>query len=99
GHTLLLVSGNFVVNPSVYASVPYDPVKSFAPVMLIANVPSLLMVNASSSARTLSELIALVRQSPGKINFASARIGSFQHLTGELLMREAGLRMTHVPFN
>jgi len=99
GHTLLLVSGNFVVNPSVYASVPYDPVKTFAPITYIASVPSLLLVNASMPARTLPELIALVKQSPGKMNFASTGIGSFQHLTAELLVREGGLNMTHVPFN
>ena len=99
GHTLLLVSGNYVVNPSVYSSVPYDPIKTFAPITYIASVPSLLLVNASMPARNLQELIALVKQAPGKMNFASTGIGSFQHLTAELLVREGGLQMTHVPFN
>ena len=99
GHTLLLVSGNYVVNPSVYASVPYDPLKSFAPITYIAAVPSLLLVHSSLNVRSLSEFIALAKQQPGKLNFASTGIGSFQHLTEELFVREAGLQMTHVPFN
>jgi len=98
GYTLLLVSGAFVVNPSLGA--PYDAVKDFAPVAYVATVPSVLAVHPSVKAKTLQELVALIKQSPpGTFNFATPGTGSVQHLTGELLKREAGVDLTHVPYS
>ena len=99
GYTLLLVSSGFVVNPTMYAT-QYDPIKDFAPITYVAGVPSLLVINPEVGARTLPELVKLIKQSPGKkFNFASTGIGSVQHLAGELFKREADLDMTHIPYN
>jgi len=65
GHVLLIVSSNFVVNPSLYAQVPYDPIKDFAPVTYIASAPSLLVEHPSVNAKTVKELVALIKASPG----------------------------------
>jgi len=98
GYTLLLVSGAFVVNPSLGA--PYDAVKDFAPITYVATVPSVLAVHPSVKAKTPQELVALIKQSPpGTFNFATPGTGSVQHLTGELLKREAGVDITHVPYS
>jgi tripartite-type tricarboxylate transporter receptor subunit TctC len=99
GYVLLIVSSNFVVNPSLYAQVPYDPVRDFAPVTYIASAPSLLVEHPSINARTVKELVALIKSSPGKFNYASPGAGSAQHLAGELFKLAAGIDVTHVPFS
>jgi len=99
GHVLLIVSSNFVVNPSLYAQVPYDPIKDFAPVTYIASAPSLLVEHPSVNAKTVKELVALIKSSPGKFNYASPGAGSAQHLAGELFKLAAGVDVTHVPFS
>ena len=99
GHVLLIVSSNFVVNPSLYAQVPYDPVKDFAPITYIASAPSLLVEHPSINARTVKELVALIKISQGKFNYASPGAGSAQHLAGELFKLVAGVNVTHVPFS
>ena len=70
GYTLLVISTGFVVNPSLYAKVPYDPVKDFAPITLVAASPNVVLVNPSVPAKTVQELIALIRANPGKYSFA-----------------------------
>jgi len=98
GYTLLLVSGAFVVNPSLGAQ--YDVKKDFSPITYVATVPSVLVVNPSVPAHTLPELIDLIKKSPpNTFNFATPGTGSVQHLAGELLKREAGIDLTHVPFS
>lgn len=99
GHVLIIVASGFVVNPSLYAQVPYDPIKDFAPVTYIASAPSLLVEHPSVAAKTVKELVALLKGSPGKFNYASPGYGSAQHLAGELFRLNTGVNLTHVPFN
>src|SRR4051812_39645529 len=99
GHTLLIVASGFVVNPSMYAEVPYDPVRDFAPISYLANVPSLLVAHPSVPVATVKELVAMSKANPGKLNYASAGYGSHQHLVGELFRLSTGADVTHVPFN
>jgi len=99
GYTILVVSTGFIVNPSLYAKgVPYDPVKDFAPVTLVAASPNVLTVNPALPANSVKDLIALVKASPGKFSFAQPATGSTPHLNGELFKLEFGLDLTMVPF-
>jgi tripartite-type tricarboxylate transporter receptor subunit TctC len=99
GYTLLITSSSFVVNPSLHAKVPYDPVRDFAAITIAAASPNVLVVHPSVAARTALELVALVRANPHKYNFASAGIGTTPHLSGELFKLTLGLDLVHVPFN
>jgi tripartite-type tricarboxylate transporter receptor subunit TctC len=100
GHTILVVSTGFIVNPSLYAKgVPYDPIKDFAPVTLVAASPNVLSVNPSVAAKSVQELIALVKANPGKYSFAQPATGSTPHLNGELFKLAFGLDLAMVPFN
>jgi len=99
GYTLLVVSTGFIVNPSLYAKgVPYDPVKDFAPVTLVATSPNVLTVNPDVPAKNVQELIALVKANPGKYSFAQPATGSTPHLNGELFKLAFGLDLVMVPF-
>jgi len=98
GYTIMAISTGFVVNPSLYAKVPYDPVKDFAPVTLVAASPNIVVVNPSVPAKTLSELVQLVRDNPGKYSFAGPGVGSTPHLGGELFRLAFKLDLVHVPF-
>jgi len=84
GYTLLVVSTGFVVNPSLFAKVPYDPVKDFAPITIVAVSPNVLTVHPSVPAKTLKELVELIRANPGKYSFAAPGVGSTPHLSGEI---------------
>lgn len=100
GYTLTLAPvGNLTVAPALYAKLPYDPAKDFAPITVLAAVPNVLIVHPSVPAKTLAELIALAKAKPGTLNYASPGNGSIPHLAGELLKRSAGLDIVHVPFN
>jgi tripartite-type tricarboxylate transporter receptor subunit TctC len=99
GYSMIVVASGFVVNPHMYAKVSYDPVRDFAPISYLANVPSLLVVHPSVPAKSVKELIALSKAQPGKLNYASAGYGSHQHLVGELFRLNTGADVTHVPFN
>jgi len=98
GSTLLVVASGFLINPSLYAKVPYDPVKDFAPVTLIATSPNVIAVNPAVPARTLAELVALIRATQGKYSFAGPGTGSSPHLSGELFRIHFNLDLAHVPF-
>jgi len=98
GYTIMAVSTGFVVNPSLYAKVPYDPVKDFAPVTLVAVSPNVVVVNPQVAAKTLPELVQLIRDNPGKYGFAGPGIGSTPHLGGELFRLAFKLDLVHVPF-
>ncbi|HZP76507.1 MAG TPA: tripartite tricarboxylate transporter substrate binding protein [Pseudolabrys sp.] len=98
GYTLIVVSTGFMVNMSLYANVPYDAVKDFAPITMVAYSPNVLVVNPSVPAKNVSELIALIKSSPGKYTFAGPGIGSTPHLSGELFKQKFDLDLTHVPF-
>jgi tripartite-type tricarboxylate transporter receptor subunit TctC len=98
GYTIMAISTGFVVNPSLYAKVPYDAVKDFAPVTLVAVSPNVVVVNPSVPAKTLPELIQLIRDNPGKYSFAGPGVGSTPHLGGELFRLAFNLDLVHVPF-
>ena len=98
GYTLLVVSTGFIVNPSLYARVPYDPVKEFAPVTLVAASPNVLVVNPEVPAKSVKELIALIKANPGKYSYAQPALGSTPHLGGELFKLTFNLDLTMVPF-
>jgi tripartite-type tricarboxylate transporter receptor subunit TctC len=99
GYTMLVVSTGFMVNPSMYAKVPYDPIKDFAPVTLVAASPNVISVHPSFPATTLMELIELVKTHPGKYSFAQPSTGSTPHLAGELFKQQYQLDLVTVPFN
>jgi tripartite-type tricarboxylate transporter receptor subunit TctC len=98
GYTLMLDASSYSVNPSLYAKLPYDPAKAFAPIALIALFPNMLVVTPDFPPRDVKELIALAKAKPGTIAFASSGNGSAQHLSGELFRQKAAVDITHVPY-
>ena len=99
GYTLLLNTiATHGIGPYLYANLPYDPVKDFAPVILLARFPLIMTVTASLPARSVAELIALAKARPGELAFASAGTGGAPHLAGELLKTVAGVDLLHVPY-
>jgi tripartite-type tricarboxylate transporter receptor subunit TctC len=99
GYTLLMGTvGTHAINPSLYAKMPYDHVKDFVPVVLVAGVPNVLVVNPSLPVNSVADLIKLAKAKPGSINFASSGNGTSIHLSGELFKAMAGVDMTHVPY-
>jgi len=98
GYTVLIISGAHAINPSIYAKLPYDSVRDFAPVTMFASGPALLVVHPTVPAKSVKELIALARARPGQLNYASAGIGTPPHLSGELFKTMAGIDMVHVPY-
>ena len=99
GYTLLLTANNHIINPLLYESVPYDAFKDFEPVTLAVSFPTALSVNPLVPARTVAELVALVRATPGKYSFASAGVGTPSHLLGERFRQRLNLDLVHVPYN
>src|ERR1700742_2110725 len=99
GYTLLLgYTGTLAIGPSLYKEVGYDPRKDFAPIGMIGNAPSALVVHPSFPAATVAELIAYAKANPGKVNFGSAGTGSVNHITGEYFARSAGITLMHIPY-
>jgi tripartite-type tricarboxylate transporter receptor subunit TctC len=98
GYTLLFVSSSFVVNPSLFAKIPYDPFKDFQPISNVGVAPNVLVVHPSIPAKSVKELIELIRANPGKYSFASAGTGTTPHLSGEMFKLSQKLDMVHVPF-
>lgn len=99
GYTIgLSTIGPLAVNPSLLSNVPYDTLKDFAPVMLLARSYSMLAVHPSVPANNMRELVALVKANPGKYSYATGGVGTTQHLSGELLSNVAGIKMLHVPY-
>ncbi len=86
------------INASLYSKLPYDPVKDFVPITLIARVPNMLVVNPAIPAKDVKELIALLKANPGKYTFASSGNGTSQHLSGELFKTMSGVDMQHIPY-
>jgi tripartite-type tricarboxylate transporter receptor subunit TctC len=97
GYTVVAVSTGFIVNPSLYAKVPYK-IADFAPISLVAASPNVITVNPTLPAKTVQELIALVKANPGKYSYAQPGIGSTPHLAAELFKMKFGLDLTMVPF-
>lgn len=98
GYTLLMASFAHGVNVNLYKKLPFDPLKSFDMVTLVATAPNLLVVHPSVPVKTVPELIALAKAKPGKLNFASFGYGTSAHLAGELFDMMAGVNIVHVPY-
>ena len=99
GYTVAMgQTANLAVNPALYSSMPYDPLKDFAPIALVSSQPMILVVNTSSPYKSLKDLVDAAKASPGKINMASSSNGTIGHIGGELFQRRAGIKMTHVPY-
>jgi len=97
GYTLGIVSIAHAVNPALHP-ITYDPIKSFEPVSILATGSNVLVVNPELPVKSVKELVALAKAKPGELNYASAGIGSFQHLGGELFKLKAGVNIVHVPY-
>jgi tripartite-type tricarboxylate transporter receptor subunit TctC len=98
-HFLFSWAGTLAVNKALYKNLPFDAQKDFVPIVLVADVPNILVINNDIPAKDLAEFERYAKANPGKLNFGSTGIGSSMHLAGELFMRETGAQMTHVPYN
>jgi tripartite-type tricarboxylate transporter receptor subunit TctC len=96
GYTLLMVFPSHAANPALYASLPYDSEKDFAPISMVTRVSEILLVPNSSPAKSVKDFIELARKQP--LNYASVGVGSLAHLATELFMSAAGVKMTHIPY-
>jgi len=98
GYTLLLISVAYAFGPALYKNLPYDPERAFAPVGILGSGAAALTVHPSLPVNTVQELIALAKAKPGALNYASAGVGSLQHLACALFMIQAGIDVVHVPY-
>ena len=99
GYTILFVSTTFVINPSLYANISYNPINDFSPVSLVATSPHALVVHPSLGVHNVKELIDLVKANPGKYTYATAGTGQSSHIAAEQFKLSYGLDLVHVPFN
>ena len=99
GYTIVTVSTGFIINPSMYSKIGYDPVKDFTPISLVAASPNVVTVHPSVPVKDLKELIALIKANPGKYSYAQPATGSTPHLAGELFKQTYNLDLVTVPFN
>jgi tripartite-type tricarboxylate transporter receptor subunit TctC len=98
GYTLMLDASSFAVNPALYPKLPYDTLKAFRPIGVVALFPNVVLVNSGFPAQNVAELIAIARKSKGAVSFASSGNGSAQHLAGALFESATGVDMVHVPY-
>ncbi|OGA51443.1 MAG: LacI family transcriptional regulator [Betaproteobacteria bacterium RIFCSPLOWO2_12_FULL_62_13] len=98
GYTILFVDTSFTSSPSLYPKLPYDPIRDFAPVSLLASAPVVLIVHPSVPVKTLKELMALAKARPGELNFATGGAGSATHLGVELFKSAAAINLVHIPY-
>jgi tripartite-type tricarboxylate transporter receptor subunit TctC len=99
GYTILLgQSGPISINPAVYKTLPYDPLKDFAPITMTTAYPYIMVVNPALGVKTLQEFVALAKSKPGELNYGTTGIGAANHLITELFDRKAGIAMTHIPY-
>lgn len=98
GYTMLMITTTFAINPSLYAKLPYDPIKDFAPVTQLNFQPNILVVSASAQVSSVKDLITLAKAKSGELTFATPGAGSAPHLSAELFKRMAGIEMIHVPY-
>ena len=98
GYTVLMITTTFAINPGLYAKLPYDAGKDFAPVTQLNSQPNVVVVAPSFTGKSVEDLIALARAKPGALTFASPGAGSAPHLAAEMFQRAAGVSMIHVPY-
>ena len=98
GYTLQMIPEGFVINASVYAKLPFDPLRDFSPIAIVANVPNVLVVHPSLPARTVKQFAAFARARPGQLSYGSSSVGSPSHMSGELFKVLAEVDYTHVPY-
>lgn len=98
GYTLILADAPHAINPFVYATVRYDPIRDFEPVTLVASAPVVLAVHPAVAAASVAEFVALARSAPGAIAMASGGTGTISHVAGELFQMRVGIRLNHIPF-
>jgi tripartite-type tricarboxylate transporter receptor subunit TctC len=98
GYTLLLTPATLAINPVTYKKVPYDALRDFAPITVVVSSPAILVVHPSIPVKTVKELIAFARARPGQLNYASAGTGTFPHMSMELFLSMANLKLVHIPY-
>jgi tripartite-type tricarboxylate transporter receptor subunit TctC len=98
GYTLLITSSAYVVNPGLYAKIPYDPFKDFAPIAELGTSPNVILADPKLGINSIAELIARAKANPNELNYASPGIGTTPHLSAELFKLTAGIKLTHVPY-
>jgi tripartite-type tricarboxylate transporter receptor subunit TctC len=98
GYTIQMIPEGFVINASVYAKLPFDPLKDFTPIAIVALVPNVLVIHPSINARSVRSFIAFARARPGQLSTGSSGVGSPSHMSGELFKVMAGIEWTHVPY-
>ncbi|MEO7010680.1 MAG: tripartite tricarboxylate transporter substrate-binding protein, partial [Caldimonas sp.] len=103
GHTIVMGAvATHAINPWLYAHVPFNPIRDFTPITLVAEVPNVLVMNAENAARlhiaTVADLVEYAKKNPGKLNYGSGGNGSAGHLAGEMFKRQAGVFMVHIPY-
>jgi tripartite-type tricarboxylate transporter receptor subunit TctC len=99
GYTLLITSSAYVVNPGLYAKIPYDPYKDFAPIAELGTSPNVVLVDPKLGINSIADLVARAKANPNELNYASPGIGTTPHLSAELFKIVAGINLTHVPFS
>ncbi len=98
GYTLQMIPAGFAINPAMHPKLPYDPIRDFTAISMVAMVPNVMVVHPSIPVKTTSEFITYARARPGEFSYGSSGVGSPSHLCGELLSSLAKIRMTHVPY-
>lgn len=98
GYTILLVNSSHSINPALYSKLPYDTLRDFTGIALVAETPYIIVVNPQLGTRTLKEFVALAMQKPGTINYGSAGLGSATHLAGAYFASLANIELTHIPY-
>jgi tripartite-type tricarboxylate transporter receptor subunit TctC len=98
GYSFVLASPSLSISPGLYKKLGYDPVKDFAPITLVAQIPNILLVHPSVPVKSLMELVQLAKANPGKLNFGSGGLGTSNHLGSEMLKGLTGINMVHVPY-
>jgi tripartite-type tricarboxylate transporter receptor subunit TctC len=98
GHTLLIAANNFMINPSIYRNLGYDPFNDFEPITELAASPCVIVAYSEAGIRTIDDLVKRDREMPGKLNYSTPGVGSPNHLVFELFSKRAGIKLTHVPY-
>lgn len=98
GYTLILATNPHTSNPSLYAKVPYDAKKDFSAVIYLGDTPNVIAVNQKVGVKTLKALLEMAKANPGKLDYATAGLGSAQHLSGEMLSMQSGVKLQHIPY-